>query len=134
MTINAIPWRANDNSERTVCRITIEKVSLINLGTLDRHMSDAELQEIEKTNVDVLFIPVGGSPSLSAEQAVKLITTLEPGMIIPIHFDLPNLKTKLASVDNFVKEIGLKPVREKKVIIKQGRIPKEDTEIVILSA
>lgn len=133
-SLHAIAWRDNKGQQRAIQRWTIENMCLVNLGSLNRDLTDDELKEIEKEDIDMLFIPVGGGSALSADQAIKAITTLEPRMVIPIHFALPGLKEKLDSVQEFAENFGLKPSQaEKKIILKASRLPGEDMQVILLT-
>lgn len=134
-TLHSIPWRSADGSERALQRWLIENLCVVNLASLNRDLESHELQEIEKTDIDVLLVPVGAGEALSTKQAVKLVTTLEPRLVVPIHFAVPQLKEKLDSVQAFAKEFGVNPKSsEKKVIIKKSRLPKEEMQVVILAS
>lgn len=133
-TLHAIPWRAADGSERAIQRLFIDGLCLVNLASLNRELTDPELQEIEKVDIDVLIIPAGGGEALTSKAAVKLITTFEPRLVIPIHTALPGLKEKLESVAAIAKEFGVKASSpEKKIIIKKSSLPKEEMQVVILT-
>lgn len=133
-TVHAIPWRAADGTERAMPRLFMESLCLVNLASLNRELTDAELQEIEKVDIDVLLVPAGGGEALTSKQAVKLVTTLEPRLVIPIHVSLPGLKEKLESVAAFAKEFGVKSSSpEKKTIVKKSSLPKEEMHVVILT-
>jgi L-ascorbate metabolism protein UlaG (beta-lactamase superfamily) len=134
VTLNALGWHAEDGSERSLHRWYIDGMVILYVGALNREITDYEFQELEKTNVDVLFVPVGGGDSLTTDQALKLITKIEPRVVIPIHYQLPGLKEKLDSVDRFAKEMGVDPnQKEKKLTIKASKIPQEDMVTVILA-
>lgn len=134
-TLHSIPWRAADGGERSIQRFLIEGMCLVNLASLNRELTTEELQEIEKTDIDVLLVPAGGADALTAKQAAKQVTTLEPKLVIPIHTALPGLKERLEQVDVFAKEFGTSAKHpEKKIVIKANRLPKEEMQVVILSA
>lgn len=134
VTLNALGWHAEDNSERSLQRWYIDGMVVLHVGALNRDITDHEFQELEKTNVDVLFVPVGGGNSLTTEQAMKLVTKIEPRVIIPIHYQISGLKEKLENVDQFAKEMGVDPnQREKKYSIKANKIPQEDMVTVLLA-
>ncbi len=113
----------------------IEDMTVLHVGALDRELTSEELQEIERADIDVLFVPIGGGSGLDTNQALKLISTIEPRIIIPIHYELPKLKEKLESLTLFAKEMGIDPSqREKKVILKKNKLPQEDVLTVLLEA
>lgn len=131
--IYAVPWQSDDGSERSIIRITEEDMSLVATGALNRMPVASELQELEKVDIDILLVPVGGGSALTAKQAVELITTIEPKTVIPTHFHLPKDKEKLDDIKVFAKEMGISnPKPEKKVILKANRLSKEDLETIIL--
>jgi L-ascorbate metabolism protein UlaG (beta-lactamase superfamily) len=36
--------------------------------------------------VDVLFLPIGGGPTIDGPQAAEIVAELEPGVAIPMHY------------------------------------------------
>lgn len=133
--LHGLGWHDGSPVERTLQRWMIEDLTLFHVGALNREMTAEELQELEKTDIDVLFVPVGGGAGLTTAQALKLVSTIEPRVIIPIHYELPKLTEKLTDVTQFAKEMGIDPkVREKKLILKKNKLPQEDVMTVLLEA
>jgi L-ascorbate metabolism protein UlaG (beta-lactamase superfamily) len=62
---------------------------------------DAFFTQVER--VDVLMIPVGGTYTIDAEQAVAVIDRLRPNITIPMHYKTTKLKLQIAPVHGFVK-------------------------------
>lgn len=134
MTLLARGWFSDDNQERSIQLWNIEGVTLLHIAALNRDLTDNELQALEKTNIDVLLLPVGGGSGLDTKQALHLVTTVEPRIVIPIHFALPGLTEELVDVSQFAKEMGVEPKQQvPKLIVKAGRLPQEDMTTVILS-
>ena len=52
-------------------------------------------------------MPVGGGGGLSAAKAIEVISLLEPGIVIPMHYSIPGCALKLGTVEQFLKEMGL---------------------------
>jgi L-ascorbate metabolism protein UlaG (beta-lactamase superfamily) len=42
-------------------------------------------------DVDLLFVPVGGGPTLGAEQAVQVVRRLSPRWVVPMHYRTPRI-------------------------------------------
>lgn len=53
--------------------------------------------------VDVLMIPVGGTYTVDAQGAWKLIEQLKPRLVIPMHYKTPQTQLPLAPLDAFTK-------------------------------
>lgn len=115
----------------TVCLIESEEIRLCHLGDFGQDkFSDEQLEALGE--VDILFIPVGGGITIDASMAAALVNQLEPKMVIPMHYKLPDLKIDLDAVDKFLKEIGA-PKKEPvdKITIKKKMLP-ESTEVVVM--
>lgn len=132
-TLHALGWHDGAGNERTLQRWHIEDIVLLHVGALDREMTDVEMQELEKTNIDVLLLPVGGGTGLTTKAALSLVGKIEPRIVIPIHFKLPGAKESLEGVDQFAKEMGVSPSkRESKVILKSKNIPQDELATILL--
>jgi len=132
-TLHALGWSAEDGAERSIQRWEVEDMMLLHVGKLNRDLTDKELQELEKTNIDVLIVPVGGGDSFSAKQAISFVMTIEPRIVIPINYKVAGIKGSLESVEQFAKEMGVDPKQaEKKLTIKAKQIPQDELVTHIL--
>jgi L-ascorbate metabolism protein UlaG (beta-lactamase superfamily) len=133
-TLHAMSWYTSEGVERNVQRWHIEGFVLLHVGALNRPLNNDELQELEKTDIDILFLPVGNKESLTVKQAVELLTTIEPRIVIPIHFKIPKLREELESVEPFANEVGAeKSQREKKLTLKsRKKLPEKELATIIL--
>ncbi len=119
-----------DRGKNIMYRIEMDDISLAHLGDLGHALDDKQLEVLNA--VDILMIPVGGTYTLDAKKAVEVFSQIEPRIIIPMHYSIKGLKEKIEGVDNFVKEMGLKPTEEEKLKISKKELPQEGTELVIL--
>ncbi|MEX1111986.1 MAG: MBL fold metallo-hydrolase [Candidatus Andersenbacteria bacterium] len=134
LTLHAHPWMAEDGSERSLQLWQIENMTLLHVGALNRELLDKELQGVEQANIDILIVPVGGGSGLTTKQAISLTTTIEPRIVIPIHYKIPKLKESLEPVDQFAKEMGVSPAKkEGKLTLKANKLPQEDMITVVLT-
>ncbi len=120
-----------DKKERinTIYYLEIDKIKIAFLGAHGESDVPVELKE-EASNIDILFVPIGGEGALDAQEAYKLAVKREPKVIIPIHFGSIGEKTALK---RFLEEGGaddIKPVD--KLTIKLKDIVDKKGEIVIL--
>jgi L-ascorbate metabolism protein UlaG (beta-lactamase superfamily) len=92
-----------ERGDNTIFTFKIDDMNVCHLGDLGRPLTDKEVSEIGK--VDVIMIPVGGSFTIDAAGADKVISQLEPKVVIPMHFQTercPNFP--VATVGPFLKD------------------------------
>jgi L-ascorbate metabolism protein UlaG (beta-lactamase superfamily) len=110
----------------TVYVVTLEEMKLCFLGALSDEQLSPELFEA-LDDIDILFIPIGGNGVLDAKVAHKLSVSLEPNIVIPMHYTKEALTT-------FLKEEGETSVRPlDKVTLKKKDILEKEGEIIVLS-
>ncbi|MBU3934460.1 MBL fold metallo-hydrolase, partial [Patescibacteria group bacterium] len=116
----------------TIYTIEAEGIKFCHLGDLGQtQLTDEQLEEIG--SVDLLMIPVGGTYTVSSQEASKIISQIEPKLVIPMHYQLPHLKLKLDDVKKFLKAMGENSIiPQEKLQIKQNALPKEGLEIAVL--
>ncbi|MEK7647954.1 MAG: MBL fold metallo-hydrolase [Patescibacteria group bacterium] len=86
-----------------VYRFSVEDLTCAHLGAIDQKLDDATAAELD--GVDVLFVPVGGNGSLSADKAAELVTQIEPRVLIPIcHEDSSAFLKQLGITDHQTEE------------------------------
>lgn len=113
-------------------RIESEGIHIAHLGSLDRALTDKELQELE--NIDILMVPVGGGNVLTPKLAAEVIAQIEPRVVIPMTYELPNLKESLQPLTAFLKEMsGTKKEELNKYKVARKDLPEEDMVIVTLT-
>lgn len=96
-------------------------------------LSPAQLELLNE--VDIAFIPVGGFYTIDGRQAAKIVSQLEPKVIIPMHYQIPGLTIKeIAGPEDFFQAMGQKPlVVEGDWKVKMTDFPSEGTKIIQLS-
>jgi len=124
-----------EKGKNTIYVFEAEDIKFCHLGDLgQKQLTDEQLEKID--SVDVLMIPVGGGGyAISSVEAQKIISQIEPKIVIPMHYALPKLKMELDEVSKFLKTMG-KPsvVAQDKLILKESTMPKEGAmEITILN-
>ena|SRR3989338_1810196 len=130
-------WHDNaegkDRGKNTMYVIEAEGLRLCHLGDIGQDELSAE-QVGQIGNVDILFIPVGGTYTVAAKGAAKIISQIEPRMVIPMHYALPRLKVKLEPVDEFLKTMGVKNVEpQAKLSLKAKDFSVEEMKVVVLT-
>ncbi len=92
-------------------------------------------EQVEKIGeVHVLMIPVGGTYTITGKEAGKIISQIEPKIVIPMHYALPKLKPNLAKVDEFLQAMGKKGLEPQgKLTLKAKDVTGEgEAEIVVM--
>ena len=106
----------------------------MHLGDLGHELPQETLSKIQ--DVDVLLIPVGGHFTIDGETAAKVISSLEPGIVVPMHYATDDLSfgDKLEPLKEFLDEMGTENGIRKSDKLKLGKrsdVPTE-TEVVVL--
>ncbi len=116
--------------------IEADGFNILHLGDLGHELTKETLEKLP--SIDVLMIPVGGTYTIDSKVASKVISSIEPGIIIPMHYqtaDLTALPEKLDTLDKFLHEMGeedkAKGVDKLKLSSKSD-IP-EESDVVVLT-
>lgn len=116
----------------TIYNIYIDNLNVVHLGDLGQE-SLTEGQVAQIGEVDILLIPVGGVYTIDSKVAAKIVSQLEPKIIIPMHYKVDGLKFELEGVDNFLKEMGTEGItQEAKLVITKDRLP-EEPQVILLA-
>lgn len=120
-----------ERGENTIFVIEAEGLKLCHLGDFgQKELSEEQVEEIG--DIDILMIPVGGNYTIDAKGAQKVISQIEPKIVLPMHYQIPKLKLKLDGVDKFLKVMGVKSVESlNKLSIKKKDLT-EGMKIIIL--
>jgi L-ascorbate metabolism protein UlaG (beta-lactamase superfamily) len=87
----------------TIFIIEMDGYRLCHLGDLGYILSDDEISKIGK--IDVLFIPVGGNFTIDGKEAAKVAKSINPHIIIPMHYKTEALEFQLDGLETFLKYI-----------------------------
>lgn len=122
-----------ERGKNTIYRIDLEGLSLVHLGDLGQKLTDEQLDFL--SGVDILFIPVGGTYTIDAEQASELIPKIEPSIVIPMHYNETKLNQenfgKLGKLESFFSEMGKELNIQPKISVKKDKLP-EELQVVAL--
>lgn len=118
----------------TVFRMTIDGINVCHLGDLGHKLSDSQISQIGE--VDILFVPVGGYYTIDAAKAAEVVASLEPLVVVPMHYRraglAPAIFDKIEGVDRFLKEMGTEGVTAlPKFGVTKEKLPENTTVIVL---
>ena len=113
----------------TVYAVEIEDMMLVHLGAL----ADTELSKEAREGIgeiDVLFVPIGDGGVLSPAKAHELAVSLEPKIIIPMHWSGMGLPK---SIDIFLKDSGNESETVDKLTLKKKDLAGRDGSILVVT-
>ncbi len=121
-----------DRGRNTVYAIELDGLTICHLGDLGHVPNQAQAEAFG--NVNVLLLPVGGGSTIGASEAAEVVSLLEPQIVIPMHFMLPDLTFKLDSPAKFFKQLGIKPPDPLPSLkVTRDSLPSE-TQVILLEA
>jgi L-ascorbate metabolism protein UlaG (beta-lactamase superfamily) len=93
----------------TLFRLELDGLAVCHLGDLGQAALRPE-QRAAIGEVDVLFVPVGGGPTVGGEQAARVVRELAPRLVVPMHYrtDAVNF---LEPPDAFLAALGARVER-----------------------
>ena len=127
---NGYGKRDADEPRNTLCVFDYEGITVAHLGDLRRVPSQTEVEALG--TVHIALVPVGGGGGLNAAKAAEVVSLLEPGIVIHMHYGTPASALKLAPLSKFLKEMGLGSVEAQPSLkVTKSAIP-EETRVVVL--
>jgi L-ascorbate metabolism protein UlaG (beta-lactamase superfamily) len=123
--------RAKDEPRNTLYVFDYDGITVAHLGDLRNVPSQSQVEALG--NVDIVLVPVGGGGGLNAAKAAEVVSLLEPGLVIPMHYATPDCKIKLAPLSKFLSEMGLSEMEAiDSLKVTRSAIP-EETHVVVLN-
>ena len=123
--------KGEERGRNTVYLIEMEDMKLCHLGDLGHPLSMEQVAEIG--SVELLMVPVGGFSTIDAVTAAETVRLLQPGIVIPMHFQTEAVRFQLAPVERFLREMGIKAglgAQPRLSITRAGL--SEETQVVVL--
>lgn len=122
---------AKDQTEavNTIYTVDLEDMTLVHLGALsDPELSMEARESIDE--IDILFVPVGGRGVLSPADAHKLAVSLEPKIIVPMHWSGMG---EPKALEAFLKEAGNGTEKVDKLTLKKKDLVGRDGSILVIT-
>lgn len=123
--------KGSEKGRNTIFVIESEEMRLCHLGDLGHILEDKQIDAIGA--VDILMIPIGGKYTLDSAMAEKVVSQLEPKLILPMHYQLPNLKMELEKVEKFCDDLGNETEKNvPKLVLKKKDLEEQNGKIIVL--
>ncbi|MFN2195963.1 MAG: MBL fold metallo-hydrolase [Anaerolineales bacterium] len=122
--------RSSDELPNTLYVFDFDGVTVAHMGDLTRVPSQADVEALG--DVSVALVPVGGGAGLNAAKAAEVISLLEPGIVVPMQFQTPDIKLDLDPLEKFLKELGIGEITPEPTLkVTRSAIP-DETKVVVL--
>lgn len=122
--------KGQESAVNTIYAVELEDMTLVHLGAL----ADAELSKEAREGIgeiDVLFVPVGGAGVLAPDAAHALAVSLEPKIIVPMHWS--GYAGGQKALDAFLKESGNGSEKADKLTLKKKDLVGREGSILVLT-
>lgn len=123
----------SERGPNTVFTILLDELRICHLGDLGHELTSTQQEAIG--SVDILLCPVGGVFTIDPKQAMKVIRSLEPSIVIPMHYCTPGhdqaVYGELATREDFVAEYKAEVTPVEKLEVSRTTLP-EETELQLL--
>jgi L-ascorbate metabolism protein UlaG (beta-lactamase superfamily) len=121
--------KGQESAVNTIYSVDLEDMTLVHLGALaDPELSKEAREGIDE--IDVLFVPIGGDGVLKPSEAHELAVSLEPKVIVPIHWSgMGDPK----ALETFLKAAATTTQTVDKLTLKRKDLSTYDGSILVLS-
>lgn len=115
----------------TIFTVQSEGLTLCHLGALGTDLNAEQFDHIG--DIDVLFVPIGDNIGITAKMAEKVCRSIQPRIIIPMHYKIKGIKEVLNDKKDFCAEIGSCPKESlQKLTLKKKDIEEKTMEVTLL--
>ena len=121
-----------ERGKNIIFNVKIDGLWICHLGDLGQNeLTNGQMERVN--SVDILFVPVGGVYTIDTTVASKIVSELEPKIVIPMHYHEEGSNLKLEPAEKFLKEMGAeKAPASDKLTISKEKLP-EELAVVLLN-
>ncbi len=125
--------KGEEDAVNTIYSVELEDMTLVHLGALaDTELSKEARESID--DIDVLFVPVGGEGVLTPAKAHELGVSLEPKVIVPMHWSgIGGRPPAGGALEAFLKAAGNSGEKVDKLTLKRKDLVGRDGSILIVT-
>ena len=127
--------KGEERGQNTIFMIDLDGFTILHLGDLGHELQKSTLEKL--SGVDVLMIPVGGNYTIDSKVASKVVSQVEPRIVVPMHYKdgVFNKDLEIDKLAKFLEEMGSEDAKtEEKITLTSTTTLPEEAEIVVLSA
>lgn len=112
----------------TLYLFSFDSLTVCHLGALDRVPTSSHVEEL--SDIDALLVPIGGQGTLGAAEASEVISLLQPRVVIPMAYSLPD---KNGALERFLKVTGAAEAEPQETLrLTRSRLP-DETQVLLLT-
>ena len=121
-----------ERGKNIIFNVKIDGLWICHLGDLGQNeLTSGQMEHV--SSVDILLVPVGGVYTIDATVASKIVSELEPKIVIPMHYHEEGSNLKLESVEKFLREMGAEKTQSSdKLTVSKENLP-EELAVVLLN-
>lgn len=122
-----------ERGKNLVISMVVDGLVVVHLGDLGAKLSESQIDKLG--SVAVLMVPVGGTYTLDAGEALALTDEIQPAFVIPMHYQTKESKIEdLAQLDVFLEKNKYPLAGESvhKIKVETGSLP-EDTQVLLMN-
>jgi len=117
--------------ENIIFKFLSDGITFCHLGDLGHSLDEKTIEQLQ--DVDILFIPIGGTYTIDSDEAWKLIKAIKPKITVPMHYKIEGLSLPIAGIDPFLDKNTHKILKVgNEIDIEKEEIPK-DPEIWVFT-
>ncbi len=113
--------------------VEMDGIRVCHLGDLGHVLSPEQIKQIGR--VDVLLVPVGGTYTIDAKTAAEVCESLNPNIIIPMHYKLDTVTYPIDTVHPFLdimkKHYDVSSIGDNKIEIDASKAKKRQRVVVL---
>ncbi len=121
-----------ERGKNTAYLIEFEEMAICHLGDLGHLPTQEQIEELD--GIDILMIPVGGKEVLTSARAAEVVNLLEPKLVIPMRYRIPDMDKELATVTRFLSEMNAQETKPQEALrVTASQLP-DETQVAVLEA
>lgn len=107
-----------------------EGLTFCHLGNPDRLLTNREIDDLGAPHI--LMVPVGSDTGISAADAVEIVNSVEPKIVVPMLYAHSGNRSPLRALGPFLQELGAAaPTEQARLTVTRSNLP-DETQIVVL--
>jgi len=92
-----------------IFKFEIDDITFCHLGDLGHPLDEKTIQQI--ADVDILFIPIGGTYTIDSDEAWNIVQEIKPKIVVPMHYKIEGLSLPITGVEPFLEKPDYKVIK-----------------------